>query len=350
MYNLKIRPKTKDRKCEPMTEENKNLNKNPEKKPKKKKKKRRWPFILIFILGLAIMAYPVISRLYYRVEANNQVSDFQKAREALDPEELKRRMDLARAFNESLVNEVTEDPYSEEEKQAGRAEYARMLELREKIGHVQIPKIDINIPIYAGTSEEVLQKGAGHLEGTSLPIGGNSSHTVITAHSGLPTARLFTDLNKLEIGDKFYIHNIEGTLAYQVDQILVIDPSNFNDLLIVPGHDYATLLTCTPIMINTHRLIVRGHRIDYVAQVEEQQIKDNIAAFQYKYMFYAALAVILILLILITHLRRKKKKAEKELKKLNKERKEREERRKIDQEVIDNLTGKLSKGESDQDD
>ncbi|MDO5028781.1 MAG: class C sortase [Bacillota bacterium] len=310
------------------------------KKKSKKKKKRKWPFVLIFLLGLAVLSYPIISRLYYRVEANNQITDFKAAREKLDPAEIERRMELARAFNESLTNEVTEDPYSEEEKAAGRAEYARMLELNEKIGHVQIPKIDTNIPIYAGTNEEVLQKGAGHLEGTSLPIGGNSSHTVITAHSGLPTARLFTDLNKLEIGDKFYIHNIEGVLAYQVDQILTIDPSNFQDLLIVPGHDYATLLTCTPIMINTHRLIVRGHRIDYIPAVEEQFIADNVAAFQYRYMFYIALAIIFILLIIIIAIRRKKKKVEKELKRLNKEKKAKEERQKIDQEVIDNFTKK----------
>lgn len=325
-------------------EDHKEATIDKKKAPKKKKKKKKWPFVLIFILGLAILAYPIVSRLYYRIEANNQVSDFQAAKAELDPEEVKRRMDLARAFNESLTNEVSEDPYSEEEKAAGRAEYARMLELNEKIGHVQIPKIDINIPIYAGTNEEVLQKGAGHLEGTSLPIGGNSSHTVITAHSGLPTARLFTDLSQLEIGDKFYIHNIEGVLAYQVDQILTIDPSNFQDLLIVPGHDYATLLTCTPIMINTHRLIVRGHRVEYIPSVEEKIIADNIASFQYRYLFYISLVIILILLILIFYLRKKKRKAERELKKLNKEKRSKEEERKrIDQEVIDNLTPKSKK-------
>ena len=330
-----------------MTDEDRKENQKKLTKNKKKKKNKRLPFILIFILGLAILAYPIISRLYYRVEANREVSDFQQAREELDPEEVKERIHLARVFNESLVNEVTEDPYSEEEKEAGRANYARMLELREKIGHVQIPKIDVNIPVYAGTSEEVLQKGAGHLEGTSLPIGGNSSHTVITAHAGLPKARLFSDLSKLEIGDKFYIHNIEGTLAYQVDQILTIEPSDFDNLLIVPGHDYATLLTCTPVMINTHRLIVRGHRIDYIPSVEEAQIKDNIAAFQYRYMFYAALAIIIILLILIISLRKKKKKAERELKKLNKEKRERE---KMAQESADGISETINTDKRNQDD
>ncbi|MTV94250.1 class C sortase, partial [Streptococcus pneumoniae] len=101
--------------------------------------------------------------------------------------------------------------------------------------------IDVDLPVYAGTAEEVLQQGAGHLEGTSLPIGGNSTHAVITAHTGLPTAKMFTDLTKLKVGDKFYVHNIKEVMAYQVDQVKVIEPTNFDDLLIVPGHDYVTL-------------------------------------------------------------------------------------------------------------
>lgn len=293
-------------------------------KKQKKKKRRNWPFVLIFILGFLITIYPMVSNLYYKVEANNQVMDFQEAREELDPVEVERRMKLARAFNDSLSNEIKEDPYSEEERAEGRAEYARMLEVREKIGTVQIPKIDVNIPIYAGTSEEVLQKGAGHLEGTSLPIGGNSSHTIITAHSGLPRVRLFTDMHDLVVGDKFYIQNIEGIMAYQIDKILTIEPTDFSELLIVPGHDYATLLTCTPVGINTHRLIARGHRVEYVAAVEEKFIADNIASFRYKNLFYVALVIILILLITIIYLRNKKKKVEKEIKRLNQEKKARE--------------------------
>ena len=150
-----------------------------------------------------------------------------------------------------------------------------MLELRTKIGVIVIPSIDVDLPIYAGTNEEILQKGAGHLEGTSLPIGGESSHSVITAHSGLPSARLFTDLQKVKMGEKFYIENIGGTLAYEVDHIDVIEPSDFQQLLVVPGKDYATLLTCTPIMINTHRLIVRGHRVPYVPEVDDKIMEDK---------------------------------------------------------------------------
>ena len=241
----------------------------------KKKKKSNFLFIFIFILGLAIMSYPMISNWYYRIESNNQVADYKEARDLLSDEEIGRRMRLAKIYNDNLGNVTPKDPYSEEEKHKAMENYAQMLELRTKIGVITIPSIDVELPIYAGTNEEILQKGAGHLEGTSLPIGGESTHTVITAHSGLPSARLFTDLQKVKMGEKFYIENIAGTLAYQVDHIDVIDPSDFQQLLVVPGKDYATLLTCTPIMINTHRLIVRGHRVPYVPEVDEKVKEDK---------------------------------------------------------------------------
>lgn len=241
----------------------------------KKKKKSNKLFIFIFILGLAIMTYPMISNWYYRIESNNQVADYKEARDLLSDEEIQRRLRLAKIYNDNLGNVTPKDPYSEEEKHKAIENYAQMLELRTKIGVINIPSIDVELPIYAGTNEEILQKGAGHLEGTSLPIGGESTHTVITAHSGLPTARLFTDLEKVKMGEKFYIDNIGGTLAYQVDHIDVIDPSDFSQLLVVPEKDYATLLTCTPIMINTHRLIVRGHRVPYVPEVDEKVKEDK---------------------------------------------------------------------------
>ena len=188
-----------------------------------------------------------------------------------------------------------------------------MLELRTKIGTIEIPSIDVDLPIYAGTNEEILQKGCGHLEGTSLPIGGESSHTVITAHSGLPTARLFTDLEKVEMGDKFYINYIGGVLAYQVDHIDVIDPSDFSQLLVVPGKDYATLLTCTPIMINTHRLIVRGHRVPYVPE-EDDKVREDVGKNLDidKRLIILLIFAIIILLRFILDRRRKKKAAKRE--------------------------------------
>ena len=260
-----------------------------------KKKQSNWFFKLIFVLGFLILMYPQVSRLYYRVQSTQEVASFEEGKAALSDEEIKKRMALARDFNDSLVNQNMEDPYSKARHERGRAAYAHMLEIHEQIGHIQIPTIDLDIPIRAGTSEEVLQTSAGHLEGTSLPIGGNSTHTVITAHSGLPTAKLFTDIRDLKEGDRFYIHNIAETLAYEVDQIKVVEPSNFEDLLIVPGHDYATLLTCTPIGINSHRLLVRGHRVPYDKAVDDQFVADNKMSFLYKYAFIAVIALILLL-------------------------------------------------------
>lgn len=271
------------------------------------KKKNNIFWILILLVGMLVLLYPVINRLYYRIESNEQVSTFKEGRSELEQEEIERRIGLAKAYNDSLIGEIPKDPYAKEAIEEARREYARMLEVHEMIGHVEIPRINQDLPVFAGSSEEVLQMGVGHLEGTSLPIGGNSTHTVLTAHRGLPEKTLFTNLNELEIGDKFYIHNIEGTLAYQVDQIKVIEPSDFDQLLVEPGHDYATLLTCTPFMINSHRLLVRGHRVPYVKEVDEELIKNTKANWIYRLLFFIALVLILILLIRIIKLKRQNK-------------------------------------------
>lgn len=304
-------------------EKSKDNKSNPNEKVKKKKKPQskvsKWVWRLVFLLGIAIMLYPLINKIYYRVDSTNQVDTFKSGTEELSTEEIKRRMDLAHAYNESLSGEIADDPYTRKKQEEGRKEYARMLEVEEMIGHVEIPRIDQDLPIYAGTSEDVLQKGVGHLEGTSLPVGGNSTHSVLTAHTGLPEATLFTHLTELEIGDKFYIHNIEGVMAYQVDQIKVIEPSNFSDLEVVPGHDYVTLLTCTPIMINTHRLIVRGHRVPYVPTVDEELIRTNRANWMFRILFFVALFLILVLIIRLIKLRKENKDYYKRLEEVRKE-------------------------------
>lgn len=246
-------------------------------------------------------------------------------------------MGLARAYNESLNNAISGDPYSKEKIEAGRAEYARMLEVHEMIGHIEIPKINQNLPIYAGTDDIVLQKGVGHLEGTSLPIGGNSTHSVLTAHSGLPEATLFTELGSLEIGDKFYIHNIKETMAYQINQIKVIEPDNFEDLLISPGHDYVTLLTCTPIMLNTHRLIVRAHRVPYVPAVDEIEIENNKSNWTFRLLFFVAIFLIVILLISIIRLKIQNKKNMKKI----------EEIRRNQEKTINENTASIEDGSED---
>lgn len=269
-----------------------------------KKFKRNWKIILLFIVGFLIATYPIISNWYYTVENNNQIVDFKEAVDEMSQAEIDERIDLARAYNETLDPSKLADPYTEREKK-GVENYARMLEAREKIGYIDIPKINQQIPVYAGTSEDVLQKACGHLEGTSLPIGGKSTHSVITAHRGLPQVKLFRDLDKMEVGDVFYYTNVKETLAYQVDQILVIEPWNFDPVLVVEGKDYMTLLTCTPYMINSHRLLVRGHRIPYVPEEKEEAEKK--AKFNYKDFIVPGFVILLLILILLIYLRRRRR-------------------------------------------
>ena len=269
-----------------------------------KKFKKNWKIILLFITGLLIASYPIISNWYYTVENNNQIVDFKEAVDEMSQAEIDERIDLARAYNETLDPSKLADPYTDREKK-GVENYARMLEAREKIGYLDVPKINQQIPVYAGTSEDILQKACGHLEGTSLPIGGKSTHSVITAHRGLPQVKLFRDLDKMEVGDVFYYTNVKETLAYQVDQILVIEPWNFDPVLVVEGKDYMTLLTCTPYMINSHRLLVRGHRIPYVP--EEKEEAEDKAKFNYKDLIVPGFVILLLIVILLIYLRRRRR-------------------------------------------
>lgn len=271
----------------------------------KTKLKDKIKFGLIFLVGLLIFSYPMISQKFYEIKAEDEIIEFVKQSKEINEEEINKRMDLARAYNETLDPSRLSDPYSKKEEEA-RAYYAHMLEVNEMIGHVEIPRINQDLPIYAGTSETVLQKGCGHLEGTSLPVGGKSTHTVITAHRGLPEAVLFRYLDQLVEGDIFYIHNIQGTLAYKVDQIMVVEPTNFEPVLVQEGKDYATLLTCTPYMINSHRLLVRGYRIPY-----QEAIDDGIANTpRFKPDFFQLLLILMpILVFLIIVSTREKRKS-----------------------------------------
>lgn len=286
-----------------------------------KKTKNKLVFMAIFILGLLIFSYPLISQKFYEIKAEDEVVTFVKAAKELPPQDLDKRMALAEAYNRTLDPSRLADPYTDMEK-AGRAEYARMLEVEEMVGHIQIPKIGIDIPIRAGSSEDVLQQGAGHLEGTSLPIGGKSTHTVITAHRGLPNAKLFRNLDQLVYGDVFYISNIKETIAYKVDKIQVVEPSDFEPVLVVENKDYATLLTCTPYMINSHRLLVRGERIPYQEAIDDGVANMPRARIDF---FRMVLVLIPVIIILTLTLFREKKRTDN----LSKELKEIEERNEI---------------------
>ncbi len=268
--------------------------------------KKNWKIILIFILGLLIATYPIISNYYYTIDNNNQISEFNEAVAEMPDKEVLERIELAKAYNDTLDPSRLADPYTEREKK-GVENYARMLEVREKIGYVDIPKIGQQIPVYAGTSEDILQHACGHLEGTSLPIGGKDTHAVITAHRGLPQVKLFRDLDKMEVGDLFFFTNVKETLAYKVDQILVVEPWDFEPVLVVEGKDLMTLLTCTPYMINSHRLLVRGHRVPYVPEVKEEIER---AKFNYKSLIVPGLILAIVMLIIYLYIRHRRRRYE----------------------------------------
>lgn len=274
----------------------KNDNSAPVKNKKKSEIGKKIAIVSLFLLGLAIFLYPTFSNWYYQRLADQKIETFEKETKALSAEEVEERIKLAKAYNRALDPSRLADPFSQEEKE-GLAHYAKMLEIHQMIGRIIIPQIKVDLPVYAGSSETVLKMGAGHLEGTSLPIGGSSTHAVITAHRGLPEALMFRDLDQLKKGDVFYFRNIQGVLAYQVDQILTVEPTDFEPVLVKSGKDYLTLLTCTPYMINSHRLLVCGSRVPYTPPQEEQNLTALNSSNEPRLYFFVALGLALLLLL-----------------------------------------------------
>lgn len=255
---------------------------------------------LIFLLGSLILLFPIVSQVSYYLASHQNINQFKREVAKIDTNTVERRIALANAYNETVSrNPLLIDPFTSKQKE-GLREYARMLEVHEQIGHVAIPSIGVDIPIYAGTSETVLQKGSGHLEGTSLPVGGLLTHSVLTAHRGLPTARLFTDLNKVKKGQIFYVTNIKETLAYKVVSIKVVEPTALSEVKVVKGKDYITLLTCTPYMINSHRLLVRGVRAPLTSRQAKKESLTAVRPYQYyRWLVYLAIAVLVILVMIV---------------------------------------------------
>ena len=220
-------------------------------------------FIIILFLGVSLMIYPIISNYLNANKYNKIITSYINITDKENKRRKEKLLEDAYDYNKKLANldvvDISNDDNSENIK------YNNTLKITGDgiMGYVEIPKIDIKLPIYHGTSEEVLSKGAGHLEGTSLPIGGASTHAVISAHRGMPSSKLFTDLNQLVNDDIFYIRVMDNVLAYKVDKVTVVKPDDLKDLKIEKNKDYVTLLTCTPYGINTHRLLVRGTRIEY---------------------------------------------------------------------------------------
>lgn len=220
--------------------------------------------VIMIVSGLGIMSYPFVSNAVAEKHATVVIQNYNDSVNAMDAEKLDALKEAARTYNSQLNTVLSRDggPVT-------GVSYADILGVGESLGYITIPKINVNLPIYEGTGNTVLEKGVGHLELSSYPLGGESTHCVLSGHRGLPEAVLFTDLDQLEAGDKFYLHTLDEVLAYQVDQIKVVLPSQTEDLEIVPGEDLCTLLTCTPYGINSHRLLVRGTRVEYTGEEEE---------------------------------------------------------------------------------
>ena len=216
-----------------------------------------------FLIGISVLLYPAFSNYWNSKTQSRAIVDYESVLEHLEPEDYSEVFQKAYEYNEAL--RTVKFPFRDFKEVPGYYE-ALKIEGTDIIGYVKIDKIGVEIPIYHGTSEKVLNRGVGHLEGSSLPVGGESTHSVMSAHRGLPSAKLFTDLDRLEYGDTFQIIILDQVLTYQVDQGKTITPKEFGDLLIEEGKDYCTLFTCTPYGINTHRLIVRGIRIETITE------------------------------------------------------------------------------------
>ena len=231
-----------------------------------KKKVALGAAVVTFFLALLITLYPLVSTTYNQQHQSQIHLQHQEQVDAADDGTLEAAWELAEAYNAALVPGVQDlERFTPEQLEAAAEGYKDLLDIAGDgiLCYVTIPKLDACLPVYHGTSDAVLELGLGHLLGTSLPIGGSSSHSVLTGHSGLASQRLLSDLDQLEPGDVFYIEVLDKTLAYEVDQMKTVLPHETEDLQIIPGQDYCTLVTCTPFGVNTHRLLVRGTRIPY---------------------------------------------------------------------------------------
>ena len=274
-----------------------------------KKKKDNYITLLLFLIllaGLSLLLYPTVSDYWNSFHQTKAITTYAESVAALDNASYDAIWDAARQYNRNLLNRSNSFRLSEEQK----AEYESLLDISGQgvMGYIEIPEIDVSLPIYHGTEDTVLQVAVGHLEWTSLPVGGESTHCVLSGHRGLPSAKLFTNLDKLREGDTFLLRVLDEILTYEVDQILIVEPQDTAALEIVEGQDYCTLVTCTPYGINTHRLLVRGHRVDNIG--EGKTVRVTADAVQLEPLLVApvvAIPMLLILLILLLLPRRRKK-------------------------------------------
>ena len=265
--------------------------------------------VVSLVLALGIALYPMISSIYNEQHQSKIHTEFLQQVENTDDSKLQEALQNARAYNAALSGVVSDDAFSKDSLQGASEEYQSLLNVtgRGIMGYVSVPKINVTLPIYHGTDSGTLERGIGHLLGTSLPVGGNSTHSVLTAHSGMASQRMFSDLPGLVEGDVFYLEVLGDTLAYQVDQIKTVLPHDTTYLGIEAEQDLCTLVTCTPFGVNSHRLLVRGHRIPYeeaeeiIQQQEQMEVKTG-STWQNEYIKGIAIGLGIVLLFLIIFL------------------------------------------------
>lgn len=283
--------------------------------------------VLIFLAGIGVLSYPLVSSVINNYVSRSSVEEYTKKVAQLPDQKTGELIEEAKKYNNSLSNNlILTDPFDQEAFQKIGADYQKVLNINDDglIGYIDIPKINVYLPIYHGTDSKVLAKGAGHLQNTSLPVGGESTHSIISAHSAYPCETFFDYLTDMQVGDEFYIHILDRTLKYQVDQIKVILPEEVNSLRIVKGEDLVTLLTCMPYSVNTHRLLVRGKRVEY-DDTKYAETGVSLASFDNGYIFLLGykipyvvagvviavfVAVVVLVIVLIVKRSRKKAKSE----------------------------------------
>ncbi|MBR6313696.1 MAG: class C sortase [Clostridia bacterium] len=303
-------------------------------KPKKSKSKSKSSslktsilFILILLVGLSLLLYPSVSNYWNSLHSSRAISSYQEAVSKIDQEKIDAMLAEAKAYNKKLFDEGYTLILPEPRKES----YFKLLDVTGTgiMGYIEIKKLGVYLPIYHGTSDSVLQNAVGHIEGSFLPVGGVNTHTVLSGHRGLPSAKLFTDLDKMLVGDTFSLRILNDVLTYEVDQILTVLPQELDALDVVPGEDLCTLITCTPYGINTHRLLVRGHRIETpedarTIRVPGDALRVNTAVVS---VFLAApvlLALFVLVLLRTPGNKKKKPKQKKENTKIQEDKKETE--------------------------
>lgn len=252
--------------------------------------------ILVLIIGLSLMLYPSFSEWWNGRYQSRAINTYSEQIAHIDNEAYKAMWESAKAYNESLLDRSNNFILTEEQK----ALYDSQLNIDDSgiMGYIEIPCINVTLSVYHSTDDAILQVAVGHLDWTSLPTGGESTHCVLSGHRGLPSAKLFTDLDKLTVGDYFELHILDETLTYEVDQILIVEPEDTKDLLIEEGKDLCTLVTCTPYGINSHRLLVRGHRTDNMEQAQDVRVTADAVIVEKLVVAPFVLAPILLLMLL----------------------------------------------------